>query len=518
VLVVADKYLTGFDQPLLYVMYVDKTLTGLGAVQTLSRLNRIRDGKDGTFVLDFRNEADRIREAFAPWYTATVAPPTDPNLLYDTRRALDPYGVLWPEEVERAFALLVRSDAPGGHGRVHALDDDEQDAFRDALNRFVRTYGFLSQVVSFTDVKLERDYLFCKALAAFIRPADRAGLDLGSAVELTHLRIEQTFSGSLALDDGDGEVTTIFSGAGPEQQPDSAPLSKIIANLNARYGTSWTPDDRVFLDLVADKLAARPDIQEAAAFNTAENFRLVLAREYVKQLLSQMASAEDMVLKLIDNEVMRNEVLTTYLPFIQGKAKVAWQEHCPIGELLGPDKESAHLEYKSTLRTRLGTGEVHRPLETASLKTIAAFENGRDGGTLLIGVRDDGSPCGLELDYASLREPSKDDRDLFQLHLINIVTAAMGAAAATNLSVQFHTIDGDDVCRVHVRPPGNSTPPRRPSTCSAAGRAAGPPAETVLGQAGSGLAGAADHVDCVAAMAGGAADRARRATEPPAAR
>jgi hypothetical protein len=223
ILVVAEKYQTGFDQPLLYAMYVDKSLSGLAAVQTLSRLNRPCDGKDGTFVLDFRNEAGEIRDSFAPWYAATVSPPTDPNLMYDTRNALDPFGVLWPEEVERAVALLVVPDKRSMHGRVHAaltpsidrfraLDAREQDAFRDALGRFTRTYAFLSQVVTFTDVNLERDYMFCKALAAFIRPAGTASLDLGSEVELTHLRTERTFAGSVALDpETHGEVSTVFA-------------------------------------------------------------------------------------------------------------------------------------------------------------------------------------------------------------------------------------------------------------------------------------------------------------------
>src|SRR5215203_259651 len=142
-LVVAEKYQTGFDQPLLYAMYVDKVLTGLAAVQTLSRLNRRAEGKDGTFVLDFRNDADAIRAAFEPWYGETIAPPTDPNLLYDTRHALDEFGVLWPEEIETVVALLLIGDSVN-HGRVHAalaaaidrfahLKDDEQERFVDAL-------------------------------------------------------------------------------------------------------------------------------------------------------------------------------------------------------------------------------------------------------------------------------------------------------------------------------------------------------------------------------------------------
>jgi type I restriction enzyme R subunit len=464
ILVVAEKYQTGFDQPLLYAMYVDKVLTGLAAVQTLSRLNRTCDGKDGTFVLDFRNDADDIRASFAPWYTSTVAPPTDPNLLYDTRHALDPYGVLWPDEVARAVALLLERDIAGSHGRAHAaltpaidrfhdLDPYQQDAFRDSLNRFVRTYSFLSQVVSFTDVKLEADYLFCRALAVFIRPPADAGLDLGSEVELAQLRNEEISSGSISLDPTThGEVSTIFSGTGTQHQPDEEPLSKIIALLNERFGTSWAPEDRVFYDVVADKLAAQPDIQQAAAVNTAENFKIVLTKAFVEQIIAQMATSEDMALKLIDNNDMRDAVVAAYLPLIQGKARVAWQEHCPIGELLGPDKESGSLEYKASLRTRAGSGEVYKPLETATLKTIAAFSNSRNGGTLLLGVADDGTVSGLANDYASLRQEGKDDRDLFQLHLMNIVTAAMGGAVAARLSVQFHTIDGAEVWRVHVQP------------------------------------------------------------------
>lgn len=464
VLVVAEKYQTGFDQPLLYAMYVDKSLSGLAAVQTLSRLNRMCDGKDGTFVLDFRNDTEDIRESFSQWYTTTVAQPTDPNLLYDTRHALDPFGVLWPEEVERAVALLLGKQQANSHGRLHAaltpaierfavLDDDEKNRFRDALARFTHTYSFLSQIVSFTDVKLEADYLFCRALATFIRPSGEAGLDLGKEVELTHLRTEQKFSGSLALEVEHGEVSTFFSGAGGQTTPEQEPLSQIIAKLNECFSTEWTERDRIHLDAIFDDLASRPDIQRAAAVNTSENFKLVIEQEFVKAIVAQMNLAEDMSLRLLDNSDARNLVVDTYLKLTQGKAKVAWQEHCPIGDLLGPDKESQYLEYKSTLRIKT-TGELYKPLETATLKTVAAFANSRDGGTLLIGVGDDGSVFGLASDYASLRKPGKDDRDLFQLHLGNLIANSMGAAVASNISTYIHTVDGADVCRVHVHASG----------------------------------------------------------------
>ncbi len=462
ILVVAEKFQTGFDQPLLYAMYVDKTLTGLAAVQTLSRLNRIHNNKDGTFVLDFRNDADEIRKAFEPWYGKTVAPPTDPNLLYDTRHELDHFGVLWPEEVENAIALLLTT---GDHGRVHAalqpaidrffaLDDDEQQMFRDGLNRFVRIYSFLSQVVGFTDAKLERDYLFCKALASFVKPDASTGMDLGSEVELTALRMEKTFEGELSLTAAEGEQTTIFSGMGKQMTLDLEPLSLIIAQLNERFGTDWAPEDRLFYDAVAEKLSNSPDMQQKAAANDQENFGLVLGDEFMKGVVNQLNTSEDMAIKFIDDTGLQQAVLEAYLPLIYGKARVANQEHCPVGDLLGPDKESQTLEYKATLRTHAHSGEVYKPLETATLKTLAAFLNSPLGGTLLIGVDDSGVVTGIASDYESLHKEGKDDRDRFGLHLANISAASFGAAAATNVSSRILTVDGHDLARVHVKPSG----------------------------------------------------------------
>lgn len=465
VLVVAEKYQTGFDQPLLCAMYVDKVLSGLNAVQTLSRLNRIHPLKrqEDVFVLDFRNNAEDIRSAFEPWYGKTVAPPTDPNLMYDTRHSLDPFDVLRREEVEKMAALLLGAGRTGDHGRVHAalapaidrfrsLGEDQQGEFRDDLKRFVHTYSFLSQIVAFTDPDLERDYLFCKALSAFLRASGSSGIDLGTEVELTHLRLDQTFAGSVSLTAEEGEVTTVFSGTGKQFYAPEEPLSVIIAKLNERYGTNWVPEDRYFYDAVADKLTARTDVQRAAAANSPENFGLVLAKEFMSGVVDQLDVSEDMAIKFLDNVALRDDVLAAYLPLIYGRARAAHQEYCPIGDLIGPGLESKTLEYKASLRTRASDGSLFRPLESSCLKTIAAFMNSSEGGTLLIGVADDGSIHGLEADYSTLRKEDRDDRDVFQQHIANIVTASMGAAAAANLSVQIHTIGSHDLARVHVRP------------------------------------------------------------------
>lgn len=128
--------------------------------------------------------------------------------------------------------------------------------------------------------------------------------------------------------------------------------------------------------------------------------------------------------------------------------------HCPIGELLGPGKESQYLEYKASLRTHAATRELYKPLESATIKTIAAFLNSREGGTLLVGVNDDGSTHGLEGDYASLHKEGKDDRDRFELHLGQLLINALGEAAATNVTTQLHKVNGHELCRVHVLPCG----------------------------------------------------------------
>jgi type I restriction enzyme R subunit len=459
-MVVAEKFQTGFDQPKLYAMYVDKTLTGLAAVQTLSRLNRIHPDKDGTFVLDFVNDAEAIAAEFEPYHGRTVAPPSDPNLLYDTRHVLDEYGVLTVEEAT-TFARLLLAETVD-HARLHAalgpaieridaLAEDEQERFRDGLDRFLRIYSFLSQIVSFADTALERDYLFGKALGSFIRRDPGDSVDVGGMVELTHLRHEQQFEGSVSLGADVGEVATIYSGTGRVTEPEPEPLSVIIHRLNVQHGTNWTDADRLVFDAALKDLVARQEVQVTAVNNTPENFGVVFPEMFQQALLGRMDRNEKVVFRYLDDEDLAADVVKVYAALAQAQARVAYQQHCPIGELLEAG-EGAHLEYKSTLRTGADTGEVYKPLQTACLKTLAAFANSRDGGTLLIGVADDGAIHGLASDYASLRKPGKDDRDVFLLHLNQLLINAIDETAASSVASQIHTINGDDICRVHVPP------------------------------------------------------------------
>ena len=333
VLIVAEKFQTGFDQPLLHTMYVDKVLTGLNAVQTLSRLNRIHPNKADTFVLDFQNDVDDIVKAFEPYYGRTVAPPTDPNLLFDTRRRLDDFDLLRPEEIEATVALLLAGDTKN-HGRVYAALDPAVERFtslveedrlgcKDALDRFVRTYSFLSQVVTFGDSKLERDYTYCRALAARLRDAASVErLDLGTEVELTHLKTELTFEGSLSLDADAGEVKTIFGeGRGRETDPQLERLSEIVDELNERFGLNLDERDQLLFDQFEETWAADPDVVDQARSNTLENFRLVFDHRFLDTVVSRMDENEAIFKRILDDEEFRQVLMDLYAGRVYQRAR-----------------------------------------------------------------------------------------------------------------------------------------------------------------------------------------------------
>ena len=314
VMIVAEKFQTGFDQPLLHTMYVDKVLIGLAAVQTLSRLNRIHALKSDTFVLDFRNDAEEIQKAFEPYYGKTVAPPTDPNVLWDTRHRLEPFDVLRTDEVESTVALLLTISDPKDHGKVYAfldpalerfaaLEDEEQLDFKDALDKFVRTYSFVSQIVSFQNTTLERDYRYCRALAAYIRnSATVERLDLGSEVELTHLRTEMTYEGSIALSAGTGEVTGITGGGkGKQQKLELESLSRIVEVLNEHFGMELGEADQLLFDQFEETWAQDKDLVNQAQNNTMENFRLVFNPKFINTIVTRMDANEEIFKKIIDD-------------------------------------------------------------------------------------------------------------------------------------------------------------------------------------------------------------------------
>ena len=464
ILVVAEKFQTGFDQPLLHTMFVDKKLEFVNAVQTLSRLNRIATGKDDTFVLDFVNDAEEIQRAFSPYYDASVSVPTDPNQLYDAWQEVDRFGVVRPEDVE-AFARAYFTEGNGAQAKLYALldaardrfldlDPSDQDEFRTYLKRFVSRYGFISQVLPMADTAMEKRFQYCRLLETRL-PAEQIGsMDLGDQVQMTHLRVKKTGEHDLSLEQGGGVLHTFGEGAPGGHEDLLAPLSELIERLNERFGADLSEGDRLHLESIGADMVDDPEVRQQAAANTEENFGIEFDKRFTDAVAARMHQAEELTIRILDRPEFRAEVMKALMPRVYERARVAHQKEAPIGELLERE-EDKHLEFKASLRWDLETGAKSRLIESASVKTVAGFLNSEFGGTLLIGVADDRSIVGLEQDYATLRKAARDDSDLFLLHLNQLIENAVGIAAAGNVTTTIHHVDDHEICRVHVDPSGH---------------------------------------------------------------
>ncbi|MFD1531924.1 type I restriction enzyme subunit R domain-containing protein [Pseudonocardia aurantiaca] len=331
ILVVADKYQTGFDQPLLTTMYVDKKLQNVAAVQTLSRLNRTHPLKsqEDLLVLDMANEAEDIRTEFKPFYETTTTPPADPNLLYGAERAVMGFALLVESEMEAFAAAYLaaesRSSTEAQWQRAHAdlyrftdpardrfaqLMDDEPEAaeeFRSALQSYVRMYGFLSQVVSYQDRDLERLYVYGRHLLTRLPRREDPGMDLGQ-VDLTHLRIVRTGDHDVSLTPEGEQVLPGFTGdgTGRKQEPEQVPLSELIADLNDRFGVNLSDED--LIGGSARAAMSVPKVRAAAMVNDEENFGHVFDAVFEDKLIERIEDDTKVLQKFTDDTGFKAEL------------------------------------------------------------------------------------------------------------------------------------------------------------------------------------------------------------------
>ncbi|MEV4565144.1 type I restriction endonuclease [Nonomuraea sp. NPDC049419] len=307
ILVVAEKYQTGFDEPLLTTMYVNKKLSGIAAVQTLSRLNRTADRKSQTdlAVMDFVNDGEQIRSSFRPYFEQATTLPSDPNLLYTAQSKVMTAELLYRKEMlDFAVALLGADEAGLSPEKAHAelyrhlvpavdrfkalLDgDDELDRkraedFRTDLDSFVSKYGFLSQIIPYKDIDLELLYVYGRALLTRLPHGHRGDVDLGE-IELTHVRTEQTGSYDLSLTpEGTAELKGFGDGSGRSKDEEKSLLSELIEKFNERFGTDFTEQDVIvpFNEAVND-----PKVRQAAVANVdPENFGHVFNDVFINKV------------------------------------------------------------------------------------------------------------------------------------------------------------------------------------------------------------------------------------------
>lgn len=349
----------------------------------------------------------------------------------------------------KLYALLD----PAGE-RFAELEEEDQEECRTALKRFVSRYAFISQIVPYADTDMEKRFAYCRFLLRRLPRREPGTLDLGEEVSLSHLRLAKTGDHDLRLKEGGGVVRT-FGGDGPGGYSETLQsLSEIIQKINDAYGVNLTDADRLHLEAIATELAADPITQRRAAVNSQENFGLEFDKEFLKAVVSRMQHAQNLTVRILDEKDLKEHLTEAFLPRVYEQARVAYQKLCPIGDLL-TRVEDQHREFKSTLLWDLKLGERSKVIEGATLKTIAAFQNSRFGGTLVIGIGDAGAVVGLEHDYERLRKPERADSDAFQLHLTQLVEASMKLAAAANVTSEILTVDGHEICRVHVEPSGH---------------------------------------------------------------
>jgi hypothetical protein len=214
--------------------------------------------------------------------------------------------------------------------------------------------------------------------------------------------------------------------------PQEEPLSNIIERLNEKFGTQRTDADRLFVDQIFEDLAETESLQLEAGANRFADFAFEFDTTLQDAIAGRIDRNEKMGVQLLDNDELRQELLAARLPWVYARARVARQRVCPIGDLLGPDREDQYLEFKSTLRWDIKQQTKSPIPEDAVVKTVAGLCNSAHGGTLVIGVADDGNVFGLEEDYATFsKRGTRGDRDLLGQHLQNLVMHRLGHAAAT---------------------------------------------------------------------------------------
>ena len=339
ILIVAEKYQTGFDQPFLHTMYVDKKLSGLKAVQTLSRLNRICKGKDDTFILDFVNKAEDIQDGFRPYYETTVLEEyTDPNLLYELEAQLHQHHVYIEEEIERFVHLflkpkelrnrsdraIINSYIDKGVERFENLVEKDQEDFKSKATRFTRIYSFILHVTYFTDIKLHKLHLYLSFLLKKLpkRMQDK-DINIFDEVALEYYKNEKIFEGNLSLQP-EGETKPLtpvkYAGTGKKKE-EKERLSTIIELLNERFGTDFTEADRLSLEQIKEDFAANKELVEKAKVNTKEDFRFAFNKAFMNIVINRMEQNQTFFRKILDDEEFKNVLMGYLLPETYEKLK-----------------------------------------------------------------------------------------------------------------------------------------------------------------------------------------------------
>lgn len=285
ILIVSNKFQTGYDEPLIHSMYVDKTMGGLQCVQTLSRLNRKTTGKTDTFVFDFVNEPKDIYQSFKDYYENTMLEEeTDPNRLYTLQNDIEGNHLFTKYEIEEFSNIFYNPNTP--QERLQPIlnkvvdkwkeiqDNDQKELFRSNIQSYIRLYGYITQIMTFTDLELEKLFVFVKYLNKKLPKREKPDVrDILNSVDLESFRIQQTFTGRINLEDGEigGVLKGIDVGTSKRTEIQEMDLlSKIISQINDVYGSEISEQDRLDLDKVKEKVFTDKGLQKVMNGDNSE--------------------------------------------------------------------------------------------------------------------------------------------------------------------------------------------------------------------------------------------------------
>ncbi|MCR5188209.1 MAG: DEAD/DEAH box helicase family protein [Treponema sp.] len=308
VLIVAEKYQTGFDEPLLHTMIVDKKLRGIKAVQTLSRLNRTCSGKDDTFILDFVNTAEDIHDAFQPFYQETyLAEEVNADLLYSTQKTIRGYAIYGDKDVENfvsTYKTLSNKDKNALGKLSVALKpfadsynlktSNEKYNFRRELRKLVRYYDFVSQVTRMFDEDLHKEYIFCKYLVKLIPAESEDMIDIENLLNLEYYKLKETFKGDISLQKDSKGVYEPAEESSSGSKNKKSPLDEIIDKINEKYKGNFTEGDRVVISALQNKLVHNEKLIDIAKTSNSQIFMQgVFPGEFNKAAMECYSESEE---------------------------------------------------------------------------------------------------------------------------------------------------------------------------------------------------------------------------------
>lgn len=331
IMVVADKYQTGYDEPLLHSMFVDKKLKGVNAVQTLSRLNRTCPFKNDTFVLDFANTSESIKESFQPFYEeTTLVGSSDVNRVYDLRSKLNEFAIFNDEDIDKFYAIMkVNSDKKkqddSAIGKLVSvmkpavdnyadLDDDKRLLARDTMMKFIRSYGFVTQLVRINDEDLFKDYLYISHLIRLLPKTQYPVFDLTGKVSLEYAKLKETFKGAIELEKEGGEVVPGKGAKQAKKSNKTDTLERIVEKVNEKYQDDFSAADKVALDSVFQMLMGDPVVKkkltEYAKTNDAQMFiKSIFPKEFERVLVECYTKNDDAFQRLLGNDQFQKAVM-----------------------------------------------------------------------------------------------------------------------------------------------------------------------------------------------------------------